>query len=1478
MATDPFAEFGGKATPPPASTPPPSGGDDPFAAFGGHALAAPSPTPMPTSQSQPDPFAEFGGRAASPENGQAAQPDDQTYGQRISQIWNDPTQGAMSRVWKILNAPTINVDSALGRSNQAGGFEKGASDLVSGLTSPLSIALTIGTFGMGGLIESGGMSALRAIGMAAPEIADVAKGAQILSDATKAGKTVQEGMAAAQAAGVDTANLTKGLDALKTASLTPDSLLSKGLLRNGGTQVALKLAEAAPQLGISAHTADLIGRGLGAATSIGMTSQQLYSAAMSSPRVFDALKDAEEETDPDKKQADYEIVKQYATDALGSFALGGLAGYHTFKESGALMDDALAKVGAGVKPSQENLILRNEANRMTAEQDAAGRIQKLWEQDIRKRYDKPSQDSLWRIRNYAESGMDPEVMAQRHNALAEAAGSDRTVSPSPQNGQPYTYNPLDTSKPVTADFYHGTKAPISSVSELDPGSHGNEQALYGLGAYLTDNPKVAEGYAQTRGKGPDGKVLPATLNNARLLDLEQTPPTNVHQVFQKTINSITGENTPLDPSLNGKQLFKKLQDELFEASYTRSDAQEVLGDLTSELRQQGYDGLRHQGGDVLGTKGSHNVAIVFPDYGVGRPLSDIVKDAPPKPTTPVTSGLSPERLQEVIAQKNLAAKYTPEEVNKLLDAYDPSKLTDAERAMAKEIRDKFNETLDFAKQNKALSDESGVRDYITNLWKDEDHDNPAVNNLVHEARSGRFAQDTTMARQRLFDNSFEGQLFGRKLATTDPVESAAHNANVFARIVAARQFKERLLDNGTRASDGMPLVALSGDSSPVTDEKGDAVMVNPNGVRSRRIADNVIQGLQANGDLDRFLAEGKIVDMTRKITPDNLPVAIDRLENSMTSSRPAFDEDGNSVILKKIQTLKDIRDGKLPISALDAINASNPHAYAWDPKGAGFVEINSPSMRKWQHIGVSPSGDNVVMQSDLLAHPEAATYLKRILGVDEKGVGEGVLGKTSAAINKEAKGVLLFGSPFHVMQIALRGIMSGVSPFKAFSQWDKWSIAKDPILRMGVENSLNMGKDYAGSSAFSEGQQAGHSAVIDKIPVLRDVQRWLNSFLFDKMIPTYKAEAYKSLFDRYQKAYPDWTPERVAREAALDTNERFGGLNYRDLGRAAATQNFFKTVALAPDWFESEARSILRTIKPEGAIARQDMLKMAAGMWITARVTNMLLSGKPHMEAPFGIVYKQDNGKENVISMRSLPSDMLHAVSDPIGFVRGRMSPLVRTADEVYSGRDSFGRKMNRGDITMDVLHNQLPLPFQAVGKTLTGMTPEVGNVGQMLNSAGLTDSIYRTEAQKKAAELASDRSESGPVDESQLARHHQIMAFEDDVRAGKMPLDDIRQLVMNGQLSQSDGKKISDNLKITHGLPADMAQLVSRSSRLPTKDLLDVYDLATPSERAALIPIVTKSNRDYTKRSMKDQTPSERAQDPTLKRLHAMFPQTDPW
>lgn len=1323
----------------------------------------------------------------------------------------EPDEPWYKQAWGWVNKPLVDVDDALGRTGQAGGFERGASDLVSGLTSPLSIALTLGTFGAGGLIESGAMSVLREAGLAGAELADVTNGAKVLSQAVKAGHTFDEGLEAARAAGVNPDTLMKGLDALKKANLGNESLTASGIIRSGGSAALRKL-------GVTAATSDKVGAGLQALVSAGFTAQNALQAAELSPKVLDALKDG-----------DYETAERLGIDALGTGAMAGLGTHEVLSESGGAMDDAAAKAGLQVKPSETNIQLRNLFGVFDKDIATTGRTSDLWAQDIRKIDPKATPEQLERIKYYVESGLDENLMAQRHDLISEIADAPDT----------------------SINAFHGSPSKFPGAPRTD-----------GLGAHFTLDKTLADKFAEGKGQTVAAKL---NIKNPLRMDDYGGSHANAEGVikdfvkqgalpesFLKDIDSriytrsqeIVGDTGELQgPKLAAKR----------NAAFEQANTEE-LEKVKQYLKSKGYDGIVYDNK----AEGHGDSYIAFNPEQIRVPDNG----------QPATTGMTPERVRELVDSKAMKEKYSPKELDKLQKAYDPAQLSDTDKQIAKEIVDKHNDTLEQAQKDGNLGE--GVEAYSTNIWKPEDQDNPVANRLAQDARSGKFAQNTSQARARMFDSSFEGQLLGKKLAETDPIALAAHNANTFGRLKAAQDLRDNLLDQGTKSREGTPLFALAG-SGQIDPETG-SVFVNPQAKRVNVIANKVVQGLRDKGDLAKLEESGKIINLTKPITPENIQEHIDRLENQAISQTSGFDDKGNNLLRQQVSLLKAIRDGKLPVQKLDNINDMRPSVYVWNPKEYGFVD--HPMMRGVKHVAQTPSGDNVYVKSDVLVHPDALEYMKRRLGVDSQGPGEGPVGKTLLKVNKEGKGLLLFGSPFHIAQEGLRGLMSGISPFGI----EKWDLANDPVLSKGVENGLTLGKDYRGLSAFKDGELKGNSGIISKVPVLNRVQAGLDSFLFDKYVPGLKARAYKSLVDRYKSAYPDWTDSKVAETAAADTNERFGGINYARLGRSAATQNWLRLSTLAPDWLQGEVQSIMRPFGTEGKVARTDMLRATAALWTTARVLNYLNTGQFHPEAPFGVATKDDQGKEKIYSIRTLPTDMLHAVSDPVGFVQNRMSPLVKTGTQMVTGRDEMGRKLAKSNLAVDFLRSVAPIPIQSTVQMATGQIPETNLGEQGAKAAGLTVQPYRTEAGKLAARLASNHSESGPVDPAQVGRHQMIQEFEGRVRSGSMTMPQIYKMVVDGNLSQSDGKRIQDNLKATNGMDPEMADLYSRSSRLAAPELLQVYESGTPLQKQMLLPMMEKKSSAYYKKAFKDLTPEERRNDPTLLKLRQILPHVSPF
>jgi hypothetical protein len=94
------------------------------------------------------------------------------------------------------------------------------------------------------------------------------------------------------------------------------------------------------------------------------------------------------------------------------------------------------------------------------------------------------------------------------------------------------------------------------------------------------------------------------------------------------------------------------------------------------------------------------------------------------------------------------------------------------------------------------------------------------------------------------------------------------------------------------------------------------------------------------------------------------------------------------------------------------------------------------------------------------------------------------------------------------------------------------------------------------------------------------------------------------------------TIEEVAKGVADKTNEDFGGLNLARLRRNPTTQHFARLLLLAPDWTESNFRTVIKTLQAGGDIesaskkerARLIEAEMHRSLWMNVAVKGMVLT------------------------------------------------------------------------------------------------------------------------------------------------------------------------------------------------------------------------------------------------------------------------------
>lgn len=1305
-----------------------------------------------------------------------------------------------SKVWKWANKPVYdfhNWGTRDGAGSLERGAEEGAEDLLDGLDSPLSIGLMLGTFGG---------SALEQVGL---------KGA------------------------VDFAG----------------GLLPKGLKILGATE----------------KTAPIYAKGLKVLVDAGFSAPLVYNLAHQSPQFLDALKDG-----------DYETAARLGTNILAGGAMAAIGAKKTFEDAAYIKNArALIEKGQSIETADQIRDTMKTVKKIAGEYEKDDQIAKEHATTYRKTLQEGLKAgsglddvTMGGIMKYIEAGGDDGITKLKaQKALLEGTMPVRPESP--ENPKLFTEEP----NPTVKDF--GSKKNFEQFVNDHHG--GSEDAAktelakqFDVAQYTDENGKKVDVELKPQDQIPikkvwnkgyvyravDPVIQPMVVNSGlKTGDFYNSP----EEALEKGVLPPSGNREDLKvfavprAEAEGSNIAYRTRDVGEQGVPSKSHSQATMSE--DEARKYMASRQKVQNGkpqelvrvDLSKLKPGDFVRMAGPNGNdwikFARDLneSEVEKVGKNKPNlmpshevettngapTGAVTPLRPDSEHNLTMDNSrFESQYTQPEKDRLLAAYDKAtNLSPEQKQIANELRKFYLDWLDEASKKGMIR--TAVENYYPHAFARENpsllenifgvkldgSDNPAFNKLAHQTHNGAFDTSVAAAKHRVFETAFQAEMAGFKHQTFDVTFHAANYLYKMEKAIAGQKFLDSLRASGAKASDGSPLAALRGSSHVVgEDVKRPALLVNPNTPRGIAISQDIVRALQQRGEMEDLVNSGKI---------DKLPYT------------------------------REVIDPKTG-------EKSEVPAYAWNTDK--YTTINHPAFRDWQFIGKDTGGNDAILKAQMTVHPEIADYVKQVVGADKSAMRNSTLGRAALAASREVKGgSLLFMSPFHAVQETLRGVMmamGGIAKEKTrFNPFD-WSPANvegDPIAERLVAGGMKL-KDYRAETMTSEGLTGGRYG-LGRVPGLGKLNQYIHDLTFNKIVPALKVRAGKSLYYRLLDKMPGASADEIARMAAAHINDVFGGQNWRELGVSASAQDVARTFALAPDWALSEMRMLGRAAglvgnKASQQIARGDMLKLGAAMFVTTRLLNMLVSGKPHPEAPFGVVVPGKSGEDDKIySVRTLPTDVMHAVSDPGGFIRGRVNPLiVRPAVEALSGRDEFGRKVDLGQEAMDFVRNVVPIGVQGLLRGGVG-SQALGTIDQAAKASGATIYRYRTEAEKLAQEKASDRMPTGPVDPRQLAVHQRNIRLEDALRNGEigpgtiyhaMPAREAHQIINNSR----------------------MTPLQARFDRLPLNDALDVWQIATPSEKDTLHSLLWKKRIAY----IRTHTAAQRADDPTWEKMQKIY------
>lgn len=309
----------------------------------------------------------------------------------------------------------------------------------------------------------------------------------------------------------------------------------------------------------------------------------------------------------------------------------------------------------------------------------------------------------------------------------------------------------------------------------------------------------------------------------------------------------------------------------------------------------------------------------------------------------------------------------------------------------------------------------------------------------------------------------------------------------------------------------------------------------------------------------------------------------------------------NNLSILKEEIVKTIEDKKF-IKSLQKIRDIEGNPLLTTNQLEGYVPIEHPNFKTWRWAGKAEEGvsygrnffiddeGNLFEKRSLYAPKEQAENLNNILGISKlKGIKAiDIATKYNAII----KAWILQTSLFHHFAFSRsyylgtnRKTFKEMNIIDAVNDGNRMVEEMNPVIVQGVRNGLTLGKkqdwdeDLLGDKTFVENilnQTEATKVIKDKILKLRKDQA---DFLFNVMGTGLKSKAFSIEYRNQLKEYPNENPNDIAKRVANLINDDFGGLHLQRMGRNPTVQHIFRLLALAPDWTESNIRTMVKAFK-----------------------------------------------------------------------------------------------------------------------------------------------------------------------------------------------------------------------------------------------------------------------------------------------------------
>ncbi|MEI6194984.1 MAG: hypothetical protein WCS42_11720, partial [Verrucomicrobiota bacterium] len=428
--------------------------------------------------------------------------------------------------------------------------------------------------------------------------------------------------------------------------------------------------------------------------------------------------------------------------------------------------------------------------------------------------------------------------------------------------------------------------------------------------------------------------------------------------------------------------------------------------------------------------------------------------------------------------------------------------------------------------------------------------------------------------------------------------------------------------------------------------------------------------------------------------------------------------------------------------------------------GVPYVSVDHSSLKDWKVAFKDDAGNPIIVNGDMLIHPDHVAYLKNEL--TNTGLKEvpliGAVMKTNAFL----KASKLSASAFHVFTIGEHMASHLANPFLNGFKLD----LREPDQAALVRNGLELGMSNP-QMHFEEGLMSAHGGAFNSIPGLGDMSAKLTDGMFKEYIPAIMMKTGLGILKHNRARYSKdtWegkklTEDQIAELSAQQMNAAGGFLNYRlqgadgnfwhQLGANKTLLDFQRLAFMAPQFLFARMRVVGQALKPYGHEQRKMLLIQAALLYVGCRILNQLLDDDAHWtDNPFSVVYHK-----RAYSIRSIVGDFWHLITNPQSFLAGRLAPLLKTSIEATTGRDmrTGARKeppiATQNPVSRLAQNAVVDLADWLVPITLEGFTP--GAAGREQTAGGMILSSIGVGSRKFTASgqihnLAADFNRNSP-------------------------------------------------------------------------------------------------------------------------------------